>query len=97
MVIIITNDISINSEDADKILKLAYLKGYFDKCEDVTNGCDIHKYIPEKEIIEFHIKDPMFWVELSINQVMTCLKELEHKEKHHLLKKERYAKYNYSI
>lgn len=76
MVVNITKDLTLTQDEADKILKIAYLKGYFDKCEDVTNGCDIHRYIPNKKIVEFHIKDPMFWVELKLEQVILCQIEL---------------------
>lgn len=82
MVVNITKDLTLTQDEADKILKIAYLKGYFDKCEDVTNGCDIHRYIPNKKIVEFHIKDPMFWVELKLEQVILCQIELLNRKNH---------------
>lgn len=79
----ITKDFKLTQEDADKILRIAYLKGYFEKCEDVTNGYDIHRYIPSKQVVEFHIKDPLFWVELRLDQVIDCQIDLLDKQAHH--------------
>ncbi len=79
----ITKDFKLTQEDADKILRIAYLKGYFKKCEDVTNGCDIHRYIPAKKVVEFHIQDPLFWVELRLDQVIDCQIDLLERERHH--------------
>lgn len=79
----ITKDFKLTQEDADKILRIAYLKGYFKKCEDVTNGCDIHRYIPAKKVVEFHIQDPLFWVELRLDQVIDCQIDLLDKQQHY--------------
>ncbi len=79
----ITKNFKLSQGEADKILRIAYLKGYFQKCEDVTNGCDIHRYIPSKQVVEFHIKDPLFWVELRLDQVIDCQIDLLDKQAHH--------------
>lgn len=81
--IYIASGLKITTEEANKILRLAYLKGYFNKCEDVQNGCDIHRYIPNKRVVEFHITDPMFWVTLKLEQVIDCQIELIDRERHH--------------
>ena len=79
----IAKDFLLSKDEANKILKTAYLKGYFPKCTDVQNGCDIFRYVPAQKIVEFHIKDPMFWVELRLDQVIDCQIDLIEKQKHH--------------
>ena len=83
MDLIITNDFKPTQDEADKILRMAYLKGYFKNCEDVQNGCDIFRYIPATKLIEFHIIDPMFWVTLRLDQVIDCQIDLLERERHH--------------
>ena len=72
----ITNDIQIDNETADKILRLAYLKGYLGKCEDVTNGCDFYRYDPVAKNMYFHIINPLFWVELSLKEFIDCYTDI---------------------
>lgn len=79
----ITSDITASIDEANKILRLAYLKGYFGKCEDVTNGCDIFRYVPKDKVVEFHIKDPLFWVRLRLDQFIDCQIDLLNRENHH--------------
>ena len=86
MSINLAKDLVLSKFEADKILKVAYLKGYFKKCEDVTNGCDVYRYIPMKRVVEFHIKDPMFWIELTLEKVIECQIEILEREIHFLQK-----------
>lgn len=79
----ITQELKLTQKEADKILRMAYLKGYFNNCDDVQNGCDIFRYIPSSKMIEFHIIDPMFWVELRLDQVIDCQIDLLERERHH--------------
>ncbi len=79
----ITKDFKLTQDEANRILRIAYLKGYFKNCKDVQNGCDIFRYIPATKLIEFHIIDPMFWVTLRIEQVIDCQIDLLERERFH--------------
>lgn len=77
---VVNKDLIINNEMADKVLRKAYLRGYLGKCEDVTNGCDFFRYDPLESIVYFHIIDPMFWVSLTLKQVLECIEDILTKE-----------------
>lgn len=83
MKINITQFFTLELEEANKILRIAYLKGYLKSCEVVQNGCDIFRYIPSTKLIEFHIVDPLIWVTLRLDQVIDCQIDLLEREKHH--------------
>lgn len=86
MKINITQFFTLELEEANKILRIAYLKGYLKSCEVVQNGCDIFRYIPSTKLIEFHIVDPLIWVTLRLDQVIDCQIDLLEREKHHEMK-----------
>lgn len=50
MKINITQFFTLELEEANKILRIAYLKGYLKSCEVVQNGCDIFRYIPSTKL-----------------------------------------------
>ena len=83
MKINITQFFTLELEEANKILRIAYLKGYLKSCEVVQNGCDIFRYIPSTKLIEFRIVDPLIWVTLRLDQVIDCQIDLLEREKHH--------------
>lgn len=83
MKINITQFFTLELEEANKILRIAYLKGYLKSCEVVQKGCDIFRYIPSTKLIEFHIVDPLIWVKLRLDQVIDCQIDLLEREKHH--------------
>lgn len=82
MLININSKFDLESKDADKILKLAYLKGYLKHEENVQSGCDIFKYDPVRKIVEFHIKKPLIWVKLRLDQVIDCQIDLIERQAH---------------
>lgn len=90
MLININCKIDLESKDADKILKLAYLKGYLKHEQNVQNGCDTFKYDPVRKVVEFHIKKPLMWVELKLEQVIDCQIDLLERSKHSKSKKSLY-------
>lgn len=75
MKIHITDTITLDTKLADEILKTAHDKKIL-KSDDVLNGCDYFAYYPNKKIVSFHIKDPLFWEDISLKDFLVCYEEV---------------------
>ena len=75
----ITDNIILNQNLADEILKIAHKKKII-KSDDVLNGCDYFTYYPNTKIVSFHIKDPLFWEDLSLKDFLICYEEIVSKK-----------------
>ena len=75
----ITDNIILNQNLADEILKIAHKKKII-KSDDVLNGCDYFTYYPNTKIVSFHIKDPLFWEDLSLKDFLLCYEEIVSKK-----------------
>ena len=75
----ITDSIILNQNLADEILKIAHKKKII-KSDDVLNGCDYFTYYPNTKIVSFHIKDPLFWEDLSLKDFLVCYEEIVSKK-----------------
>uniref|UniRef100_UPI004048575F hypothetical protein n=1 Tax=Aliarcobacter sp. TaxID=2321116 RepID=UPI004048575F len=71
----IAENIILDEKLADDILKIAHKKNII-KSDDVLNGCDYFTYYPNTKIVSFHIKDPLFWEDLSLNDFLVCYEEI---------------------
>lgn len=74
----ITDNIILDENLANEILKISHEKNII-KSDDVLNGCDYFTYYPNTKIVSFHIKDPMFWEDLSLKDFLICYEELNKK------------------
>ncbi len=74
----ITDNIILDENLANEILKISHAKNII-KSDDVLNGCDYFTYYPNTKIVSFHIKDPMFWEDLSLKDFLICYEELNKK------------------
>lgn len=74
----IIDNIILDENLANEILKISHEKNII-KSDDVLNGCDYFTYYPNTKIVSFHIKDPMFWEDLSLKDFLICYEELNKK------------------
>lgn len=75
----ITENIILDEKLANEILKISHEKNII-KSDDVLNGCDYFTYYPNTKIVSFHIKDPLFWEDLSLNDFLICYEEIVNKK-----------------
>lgn len=75
----IKESIFLNEEIANEVLKISHEKNIIND-KDVLNGCDYFTYYPNTKIVSIHIKDPLFWVDLSLQDFLSCYEEIKNKK-----------------